>query len=209
MSSKEICVINNNKFNTKCSTITFVCKTLDQNCHKYTIDELLEKFPKSKKTKFRNCVISKINDVCVKMYTNQTLQLNGIKSENDLQKIFEKLNLDVKYKVNCVMSNWCLKLCKESIDLNSIMDSLNNIPNFTAYFLRGYPLIIKHQCFYKKNYYIIGKDDENSINLKFFDDGEQVKTKITILLFQSGNCIVSGPSEELCVNAIQTLKNYI
>lgn len=208
MSSKEICVINNNKFNTKCSTITFVCKTLDTNCYKYSIDELLLKFPESKKTKFRNCVIYKIDDVCVKIYTNQTLQLNGVKSVNNLQKIFEKLNFNIKYKVNCVMSNWCLKLCNETLNLDIIMNSLNSIPNFTAYFLRGYPLIIKYQCFYQKNYYII-ENNNNTINLEFFNDGEQVKSKITVLLFQSGNCIVSGPSEEKCVYAIQMLKKYI
>lgn len=209
MSSKEICVINNNKFNTNCSTITFVCKTFDTTNYKYTVDELLIKFPESKKTKFRNCVIYKIDDVCVKIYTNQTLQLNGIKSVDSLGKIFEKLNLTVKYKVNCVMSNWCLKLSNETLDLNTIMDSLNNLPNFTAYFLRGYPLIIKYQCFYQQNYYIIGKTDNNSVNLEFFDNGEKVKSKITVLLFKSGNCIVSGPSEEQCVYTIQMLKKYI
>lgn len=208
MSTKEICTIINNKFNSKCSTITFVCKTMDSITKKYTIDELLVKFPESKKTKFRNCVIYKIDDICIKVYTNQTLQLNGIKSENDLYRIFERLNLDVKYRVNCVMSNWCLNLCNTNLNLDSIMDSLNKIPDFMAYFLRGYPLIIKYQGFHSRNYYIMEKDSNSLINLKLFE-GEKEKSKVTILLFKSGNCIVSGPTEECCVYAIQTLKKYI
>lgn len=205
--------IDDNKFNVECSTRTFIAKIMDVPIPKKNINDLLIILPGSKITKFRNCVITKIKEynkkLCIKLYTNMTIQLNGIKTIEDIEFIFNKINVNYNYKVTCVMSNWSLKLTTDKLNLNQIMDLINSNENacLMAYFLRGYPLIIKHNTFASLSYYNVFCSPCVRVSKELYT--ELSKITVTVLLFSSGNCIVSGPNEKSCVNTVKIIKQYI
>lgn len=189
----------------KCSTKTFIAKTIKPS-EIITLQQIRQKYPDCKETKFRNCVIKKIDKKCVKLYTNASLQINGIMLDDDICKLFEDLNLKDDYIVKCVMSNWTLKLSNKKIDLKKTMTQLNN-NNITSYFLRGIPLIIKYNVNdILSELKVINTNgkytcEENKIGL--------VPTEVSILMFKSGSCIISGKTEYVCKKAIIAVKKHI
>lgn len=189
----------------KCSTKTFIAKTT-KPAEIITLEQIRNKYPDCKETKFRNCVIKKIDRKCVKIYTNASLQINGILVNDGVCKLFENLNLQHDYIVKCVMSNWTLKLSDKKIDLKKTMTQLNN-NNITSYFLRGIPLIIKYNV---KD--ILSELEVTNNNGKYTckeNKLELVNTEVSILMFKSGSCIISGKTEYVCRTAIINVKKHI
>lgn len=184
----------------RCTTKTFVAKKINK-CPSVSIEDLLKILPNSKKTNFRNCVISKLeNKTSIKLYTNLTLQITGEQDINNVVKIIRDLNLD-NFTIECVMSNWTIKIFDKPIDLLKVMNILceNNI---IAYFLRGVPLIIKYKTTTEINYIEV-KGDE------IVNKEKEIPSEVTILLFKTGTCIISGKSREVCLKCFHTLKQLI
>lgn len=202
-----------NDFESKCSTRTFIAVNNSENI-KFTIENLLKLFEKSKRINFGNCVLLKIKNVTCKIFTNLTIHLTGLITIEKVIEVINSLysfnhNLDLKlldYKVYCAMNNWSINF-KKKINLNETMVNLNK-NGYLSYFLRGIPLINKIQA----------KNQTKLINLKFYEDSNfniineeivfQNKT-VTLLMFKSGKCLVSGPSENLCFNILTEISKYI
>lgn len=203
---KPITIIENNKFDIKCSTKTYIAKTSE--CMKKSIQELSIILPESYLTKFRNCVIQKINNKSIKLYTNMTVQINGVSNRQDLFDLIKNLDLKITYNIKCVMSNWTIKISDKIIDLIQTMDLLNK-NKITAYFLRGYPLIIKYKSHDFPDTFLISYKDEKKIYS--LEDKPQIpeEIEVSVLMFKSGNCIVSGKLEKTCTECIQKIKNFI
>lgn len=192
------------------TTKTIVAKTYNFKT-KLSFEDLKKSFEGSYITKFKNCVLKKIDNKCVKLYTNLTIQLSGVSEISETISILNNLSMVFKpdYIVECVMSNWTIRISTREISLNKTMDNINkdDSKKYLAYFLRGYPLIIK----YKLNTYIE--------NLIISSDSDEYKIKnihqvikdvvVSILVFKSGNCIVSGPSEKSCAEAVFFIKTKI
>ena len=191
--------------NLKCSTKTFIAKTT-KPAEIVTLEQIREKYPNCRDTKFRNCVIKKIDRKCVKLYTNASLQINGILCDDDICKLFEDLNLQYDYIVKCVMSNWTLKLSDKKLDLKKTMTQLNN-NNITSYFLRGIPLIIKYNV--KDTLSELKVTNNNGKYICKENKLDLVPTEVSILMFKSGSCIISGKTEYVCREAIINVKKYI
>lgn len=184
----------------KCTTKTFVAKKTTK-IPSVSIEELLTILPGSKKTNFRNCVVSKLgNKTSIKLYTNLTLQITGEQDINKIVKIIRDLNLD-NFFIECVMSNWTIKISEKPINLLKIMKILceNNI---IAYFLRGVPLIVKYRTTTEIDYIEL-KGNE------IYNRKKEVDTEVSVLLFKTGTCIISGKSEEVCLKTFQALKQII
>lgn len=190
--------------NDNCSTKTYVVKCKDE--HKYTQNELLKILPGSVSTKFRNCVIKKMDKICVKLYSNLTLQITGLHDEHGILKILEMVDIKSAFESECVMSNWSVKLSSTPIDLNTTMSVLND-NGITAYFLRGYPLIIKYSvdevCTKKEILYT-----NNTFIFRHEIRYDKV-VEVSVLLFKTGNCIVSGKTQKSCSDCISVLKSKI
>lgn len=201
---KQITNIDNFKFDIKCSTRTYIAKT-NNLCIKKTLEELNLILPESYLTKFRNCVIKKIDKKSIKLYTNMTMQINGVSNKEDLLNLMKSLNLKISYDIKCVMSNWTIKISDKNIDLIKTMNNLNE-NKIIAYFLRGYPLIIKYKS----------KDLQNNFKIKYIteyfieeEDPYLEDIEVSVLMFKSGNCIVSGKLEKTCTECIKNIKNLI
>lgn len=211
---KPITEITDNKIGNKCSTKTFVSKIpIEKSVVKKTLEDLKFILPGCYTTKFRNCVIKKIDKKSIKLYTNMTLQISGISSKDDLLEIFKLINLDVEeYNIKCVMSNWTIKISDKPINLIETMNKLNN-NNIIAYFLRGYPLVIKYKSFDYSENYILKKTNDNtlkSVNYTLTDfKTEKEEIEVSVLMFKSGNCIISGKLEKPCAECIIKLKKYL
>lgn len=190
-------------FDIKCYTQTFIGKP----CGNYqsTIDNLLQFLPGSYKTKFRNCVLKKIDKKNIKLYTNFTIQTSGF-LDTDLISILNTIKAEKDYTFKCVMCNWSLKLA-DKIDLKSAIKVLNS-GKIISYFLRGYPLVIKYKTTTNLNTYKFIWDNLNKTYHKSTSSGV-FDVKVSVLLFKTGTCIVSGPSEECCFECVEYIKTKI
>lgn len=209
--------INLDGIHCKCSTQTLNGKIND--CVKKTQQELFDILPGSCITKFRNCVISKkIPGVCIKLYTNLSLQINGI--INNKEEICNILNNELKFdehfKYNdflfkYALRNWAVVLSDRNINLDKTLENINKLNNkdFFSFFFKGKPLHIKYTC-YNLQYKIFKFKRINS-KYEFFDEYEDVYPKklISISLFNTGKCVISGINEEACAKVILELKKYL
>lgn len=205
----NITQISTEKIFKPCSTKTFIAKTTNENTKK-TIKELQETFQGSYITNFRNCVIKKIGKKSIKLYTNLTMQVSGISDINDMKDILNDLITKPDYSFQCVMSNWTVRISDKIIDLNKTMEVINKCNNKTiAYFLRGYPLIIKYNVNSTIPTTLFTYD--NTISSYVNKEGSPTikNSDVSILMFKSGNCIVSGPTEKSCAEAISSIKNNV
>lgn len=218
---KTITEIKNNLFQTSCSTQTFIARFFGDKI-KLSIDELekvLEIQPSSNEhaneSKFRNCVMKKIRDeatnkdrVCIKLYTNLTIQMVGVKSMEEFLTNMKSINFEniplvpIKYYVECVMSNWIVVISVTPINIQKTMVALNTA-GILAYFLRGYPLIVKYKS-------------EKTYQSYVYEDGKftsaltkPIQKMVSVSIFKSGSCIVSGVTEESAVECIQEIKKYL
>lgn len=158
-------------------------------------------------SKFKNCLSFKYHKKSIGIYTNLTLKITGssVNYCEDCREIVTLLKLhQEKYQIECVMINWSVKISDKPIDLVKVAELINNsqVPNLIAYFLKGIFLIVK----YKKD---CGKP------IHTFNEGdvtEIVKTtalKVSVSLFTTGKCIVSGPTEKICAELLLILKKII
>lgn len=190
-------------FDIKCYTKTFVGKSLEKKS--VTKSELLEKFKNSYESKFRNCVLKKLGKKNIKIYTNYTIQTNGY-IEDDLKNLLNDLDIKKDYTFQCVMCNWSLKI-GESLDLKETLLKLND-DKVISYFLRGYPLIIKYNTNDDINFYNF-KWDSITSDFNYNITKKKENIKISVLLFKTGKCIVSGATEKGCFECIEYIKNKI
>lgn len=185
------------------STVSFILKLNSKidSVSKEVLHSLV--LPKAAPTKFRNCAIYKFNidetKICVKIFTNFTIQINGIKNKEDIIKVLNNPDINIEFKDYfgyCVLQNWSLRLSLDPIDLFATKNALNNL-GVCAFFLRGYPLVIKKTVEFKTpKFNILSKDGLfTSIEDSKSSIGEE-ECILTMLLFSSGNCIVSGLSDE-------------
>lgn len=198
----ELTIIEGDKIHSKCSTKTYIVKVSDKMT--IPLQKLLEKIPCSKETKFRNCVIFKRGKLSIKMYTNLTLQITGAISLSEIIDVINDLpDFNVtEFCVYCAMGNWTVCLQK-NVDLFTTMDNANK-NGLVSYFLRGYPLITKIPIKYELRTFFFRKNC-----LRFNLDRSTTSTvskQVSILMFKSGNSIVSGPSEQACAKACSMLK---
>lgn len=208
---REPTLVTENKIHTGCSTRTFIAKSAAANAGpRMSVEELLEALDTSSRTKFRNCVIKKVDKICVKIYTNKTVQITGAKNLEDIPKILsEDLPFDEEYEVVCVMSNWSVNLENEGIDLNSTMDRLNEA-GMCSYFLRGFPLVNKYQTVTDKMTYKMVKNPETQkYYIKETREEKNLECQVSMLMFKSGTCIVSGLTESACAEFLMKIKPLI
>lgn len=199
----------NNIFETKISTRTFILKPVKEEDNEFKVAIL----PDSYTNKLRNCVIKKILNKCIKLYSNGSIQLNGINNINILQEIILKSgieNLNNKYVVQCILNNWTLNFNPDSSKIINLVETMKNLNNngIIAYFQKGYPLIIKCEKSTVVNKYYYHHYKNNKIENIL---PEEKIVKITFMLFKSGKsiCTIGGDVTELPIDIFEKIQNYI
>lgn len=208
---KELTVITDDKIYAKCSTKTFIAKSAAANAApRMSVEELLDSMKDSYRTKFRNCVIKKLGKICVKVYTNKTVQITGAKNLDDIPWILsDALPFDEEYEVVCVMSNWSINLENDGINLDATMSKLNDA-GVCSYFLRGYPLVNKYETTADKFVYQMVKDPATKkYHIKNVIVDADAKCQVSMLMFKSGTCIISGTSEKPCIELLKKIRPLI
>lgn len=199
-------IIKDHCFIKKSSTKTYI-GVLQIKCEKqYSVADIHGFMTNSIQTQLRNCILKKVNGKCIKLYTNFSVQINGNVNVEEIANLLNHVNVSETYNFKCVMSNWNIRLSEVPIDLDKLMDKLNN-NNITAYYLRGPSLIVKYMF-----------NDLLPIFEAVWIEGKYVMQppkmlltdiKISVRLFKSGNCIISGSTEKCCVDFILILLSYL
>ena len=104
------------------------------------------------------------------------------------------------------MSNWTIHL-KSQVDLEETMLKLSSF-GYLSYFLRGYPLIVKLPTDFRKSLVIVEKNTADVYEKKEVQI-ENANKEVSLLIFRSGSCIVSGPSEEACASNLHSILDHI
>lgn len=203
----------NDKFLQKCSTKTTTLKILDNKNKSLSVKELLEKFIDSYEIKFKNCVAKKFGTKCVKIYTNHTVQLNGIIDIQDILKIVDEIILsNQKYICRIGFMNWSVKASLNRIDLYKTMKRINdtkiNGVKFVAFFLRSKLLNIRYLSTIPISNNIVYKDNNSPTNV-IGEISADTSVKISGLLYASGSCTLSGISEKLAVECFLHIKECV
>ncbi|QIH04941.1 hypothetical protein [Dasineura jujubifolia toursvirus 2a] len=206
--NNSLTVISDGKFNIGCSTKTYIAKLKTKQSFGFGIEDLLNMLESSYQTKFRNCVLKKKNTICIKLYSNLTIQVTGVKSIDGFIDIVNEIKypndslVKSEYNLECVMSNWTVILSLSQIDLNKTMLNLNQ-SGILAYFLCGYPLIVKYKSKLKRPVYSFSNGKITGV------EEVPITKPISILIFKSGSCIVSGSTEESAAECISQLIKYV
>ncbi|CCA61408.1 hypothetical protein AV955_gp051 [Diadromus pulchellus ascovirus 4a] len=196
--SRQLSNIGTDRIHESCSTTSFVVKP--DVAKKLALDEIVDILETTTPGKFRNCAIKKIaspskTNLCIKLYSNSSIQINGVKSDDDIEYVMKLFGGRVaeSFKIYCVLQNWSVCVSIRDVDLVKTMDVLND-NGIMAFFLRGYPLVIKRKTTFERTIRIIRKDTDFDLELAE-KDVEVINPEMTILLFRSGNCILSGVDE--------------
>lgn len=203
-------VINSdNTFDKECTTRTLIATMVDKKCAKEKNVNLNECLLEGYQTKFRNCIIKKFDNICVKLYSNMTVQVTGCKSEKDFFECIKNINypesiVGMSYVMDCVMMNYTVTVSTTELNLNRVMDKINESEKGIAYFLRSYPLIIKYKYSGTKTVF-----DYKAGSQDYQTRTEQYTKDVSVLLFKSGNCIIVAVTQDGAVSCARFVMDIV